>query len=122
MEIPKNTFNSLRKRVWLAESKSTRNTLWGLDDAGFKKALSDTTLRYPLVHCAKWRMDIDRRHFRVTLVELLPSGLFGRTFTVKRLSRDGLYNFLSQFFINETAFSEAMKLTVEKRLEKFAYC
>lgn len=29
MEIPKNTFNSLRKRVWLAESKSTRNTLWG---------------------------------------------------------------------------------------------
>ena len=121
MEIPKNTFNSLRKRVWLAESKSTRNTLWGLDDAGFKKALTDTTLRYPLVHCAKWRMDIDRRNMRVTLTELLPSGLFGRVFSVQRFSRDGLYNFLGQFFINEEVFAEAMKLTVSARLKKFAY-
>lgn len=121
MEIPKNTFNSLRKRVWLAESKSTRNTLWGLDDAGFKKTLTDTTLRYPLVHCAKWRMDIDRRNMRVTLTELLPSGLFGRVFSVQRFSRDGLYNFLSQFFINEEVFAEAMKLTVVERLKKFAY-
>lgn len=121
MEIPKNTFNSLRKRAWLAESKSTRNTLWAVDDDGFKKALSSTGLKYPLIHFAKWRMEIDRRHFKVAFTELLPSGLFGRTFCVSRLSRDGLYNFLSQFVIDENTFAEAMKLTVDARLKKFAY-
>lgn len=90
----------------------------GLDDAGFKKALTDTTLRYPLVHCAKWRMNIDRRNMRVTVTELLPSGLFGRVFNIQRFSRDGLYNFLSQFFINEEVFAEAMKLTVSARLDR----
>lgn len=121
MEIPKNTFNSLRKRAWLAESKSTRNTLWAVDDDGFKKALSSTGLKYPLIHFAKWRMEIDRRHFRVTFTELLPSGLFGRVFCVARFSRYGLYDFLSQFVIDENTFAEAMKLTVDARLKKFAY-
>lgn len=121
MEIPKNTFNSLRKRAWLAESKSTRNTLWAVDDDGFKKALSSTGLKYPLIHFAKWRMEIDRRHFRVTFTELRPSGLFGRVFCVSRFSRDGLYDFLSQFVIDENTFAEAMKLTVDARLKKFAY-
>jgi len=121
MEIPKNTFNSLRKRAWLAESKSTRNMLWAVDDDGFKKALSSTGLKYPLIHFAKWRMEIDRRHFRVTFTELLPSGLFGRVFCVSRFSRDGLYNFLNQFLIDENTFAEAMKLTVDARLKKFAY-
>lgn len=121
MEIPKNTFNSLRKRAWLAESKSTRNTLWAVDDDGFKKALSSTGLKYPLIHFAKWRMEIDRRHFRVMFTELRPSGLFGRVFCVSRFSRDGLYDFLSQFVIDENTFAEAMKLTVDARLKKFAY-
>ena len=121
MEIPKNTFNSLRKRAWLAESKSTRNTLWAVDDDGFKKALSSTGLKYPLIHFAKWRMEIDRCHFRVTFTELLPSGLFGRIFHVSRLSRDGLYNFLSQFFIDEEVFPESMKLTLAERMAKFSY-
>ena len=121
MEIPKNTFNSLRKRAWLAESKSTRNTLWAVDDDGFKKALSSTGLKYPLIHFAKWRMEIDRRHFRVTFTELLPSGLFGRVFCVSRFSRYGLYDFLNQFVIDENTFAEAMKLTVDARLKKFAY-
>ena len=121
MEIPKNTFNSLRKRAWLAESKSTRNTLWAVDDDGFKKALSSTGLKYPLIHFAKWRMEIDRRHFRVTFTELRPSGLFGRVFCVSRFSRDGLYDFLSKFVIDENTFAEAMKLTIDARLKKFAY-
>lgn len=121
MEIPKNTFNSLRKRAWLAESKSTRNTLWAVDDNGLKKALTDVTSKYPLIHNAKWRMDIDRRNFKVAFTELLPSGLFGRKFFVTRLSREGLYNFLNQFLIDENSFAEAMKLSVDARLKKFAY-
>ena len=39
--IPKNTYNSLKRRVWLAESKSTRNTFWALDDNSFKIAIAD---------------------------------------------------------------------------------
>lgn len=119
--IPDNTLNALRCKAWIIESKSSKNVAYGFDDKELKRLLKDTTSAYPLIHNSKWTMEVDRKAFVIKFAERLKSGLFGRVFFQKFMTRFGFRLFLDTLVISETPYSEIKKLSVNDRLAKFNY-